>query len=68
MSYLMTKIAIGTATFYYNLAIDSGKKKRTFYLSQALKHLNIISSSTFSKFLLFCIGTKTILQISTKLF
>ena len=27
MSYLMTKIVIGTATFYYNLAIDSGKKK-----------------------------------------
>ena len=30
MSYLMTKIAIGTATFYYNLAIDSGKKNGHF--------------------------------------
>ena len=65
MSYLMTKIAICTATFYYNLAIDSGKKKWTFYLSQALKHLNIVTSSTFFEFL---IGTKIILQISTKLF
>ena len=40
MSYLMTEIAIDT-TFYYNLAIDSGKKKWTLYLKQALKHLNI---------------------------
>ena len=39
MSYLMIEIAIDT-TFYYNLAIDSGKKW-TLYLKQALKHLNI---------------------------
>ena len=33
MSYLTTKIAIGTATFYYNLAIDSGKKKNGHFIS-----------------------------------
>ena len=36
MSYLMTEIAIDT-TFYYNLAIDSGKKKMDVISQTSIK-------------------------------